>query len=144
DLALQGGGLRLLHVQIVDDDQIAAFGLGRERHLQAERADLLVQRRIEVADPRAVRLAAADEDRSAAIAVTGGAATLLPAVFLAGAGDIGALAGGAGGAAALLELPGDDAVQDVGARLDTEHLIIELQVGALALAVEALNLDLHD
>ena len=54
------------------------------------------------------------------------------------------VAGGAGGAAALLELPGDDTVQDVGARLDAEHLVIELQVGALAFAVEALNLDLHD
>src|SRR6476469_98874 len=144
DLALQGGGLRLLEIQIVEDDQIAALRLGGQRHLQAQRAHLLVQRWVEVADPGAVRLAAADEDRGAAIAVTGGAAAFLPAVLLAGAGDVGALAGGAGGAAALLELPGDDTVQDVGARLDAEHLVIELQVGALALAVEALNLDLHD
>ena len=91
-----------------------------------------------------MRLAAADEDRGAAVAVTGGAAALLPAELLAGAVDVRALAGAARGAAALLELPGDDAVQDVGARLDAEHLVVELEVGALALAVEALNLDLHD
>ena len=91
-----------------------------------------------------MRLAAADEDRGAAIAVTGGAAALLPAELLAGAGDVRALAGGAGGAAALLELPGDDAVQDVGARLDAEHLVVELDVAAGLAAVEGLNLDLHD
>jgi hypothetical protein len=32
------------------------------------------------------------------------------------------------GAAALFELPGDDAVQNVGARLDTEHGIVQLDV----------------
>ena len=79
-----------------------------------------------------MRLAAADEDRGAAIAVTGGAAALLAAELLAGAGDVRALAGAAGGAAALLELPGDDAVEDVGARLDAEHLVVELDVRALA------------
>jgi hypothetical protein len=64
--------------------------------------------------------------------------------LLAGACDIGALAGGAGGAAALLELPGDDAVQDVGARLDAEHGIVELDLAAAGISAEALNLDLHD
>ena len=73
-------------------------------------------------------LAAADEDRSAAIAVTSRTAALLAAELLAGAGDVGALAGGAGRAAALLELPGDDAVQDVGARLDAEDRVVELDV----------------
>ena len=78
-------------------------------------------------------LAAADEDRSAAIAVTGGAAALLLAELLAGAGDVRALARGAGGAAALFELPGDDAVQDVGARLDGEDLVVELDVAGRSL-----------
>src|SRR3546814_6113963 len=68
----------------------------------------LVQRRIEVANPRTVRLAAADEDRGAAIAVTRGAATLLATELLAGAGDIRALAGTAGGAAALFELRSEE------------------------------------
>src|SRR4051795_9010640 len=135
-------GLGLADVEILDDDQPAVLRLGGQRHPEAERTNLLVQRRVEVADPGAVRLAAADEDRSAAIAVTGGAAALLLAVLLAGAGDVAALAGSAGGAAALLELPGDDAVEDVGARLDAEHLIVELDVAA-RLGVEGLNFDLH-
>ena len=75
-------------------------------------------------------LAAADEDRGAAIAVTGGAAALLPAELLAGAGDFAALTSRAGRAAAVIELPGDDAVQDVGARLDAEDRVVEVDVAA--------------
>ena len=75
-------------------------------------------------------LAAADEDRGAAIAVTSRTAALLATELLAGAGDVAALAGGASRAAALLELPGDDAVKDVGARLDAEDLVVELDVAA--------------
>src|SRR5437764_8053847 len=135
ELRLEVRGLRLLEVEAVEDDEIAVLGLGRKRHPEAERADLLVQRRIEIADAGAVRLAAADEDRGAAVAVAGGAAALLPAELLAGAGDIGALAGGAGGTAALLELPGDDAVEDVGAGLEAKDLVVEIDVLA-GLAVE--------
>src|SRR4051812_33510656 len=102
-------GLGLADVEILDDDQPAVLRLGGKRHAEAQRAHLLVQRRVEVADARAVGLAAADEDRGAAVAVTGGAAALLAAIFLAGAGDVRPLAGAAGGAATLLELPGDDA-----------------------------------
>src|SRR4051812_6068455 len=76
-------GLGLVEVEILDDDEVALARLRRQRHAKAQGADLLVQRRIEVADARAVRLAAADEDRRAAIAVTGGAAALLLAVLLA-------------------------------------------------------------
>src|SRR4051812_11052933 len=136
-------GLGLADVEILDDDQPAVLRLGGEGHPEAERAHLLVQRRVEVADAGAVGLAAADEDRGAAVAVTGGAAALLAAELLAGAGDVRPLAGGAGGAAALLELPGDDAVEDVRPRLDTEHLVVELDVLAGLAAVEALNFDLH-
>src|SRR3546814_16386689 len=77
----------------IQDDQRTGLGVAAERHLETERANLLVQRRIEVANPRTVRLAAADEDRGAAIAVTRGAATLLATELLAGAGAIRALAG---------------------------------------------------
>src|SRR3546814_1721093 len=62
---------------------------------------------------------------------------------LAGAGNVAALARGTRGSAALFELPGDDAVQDVGARIDAEDLVVEVDVGA-GLAVDGLNLDLHD
>src|SRR5688572_23014504 len=144
ELLLQRRGLRLVEVEAVEHDQLAVLRLGGERHAEAERAHFLVERRIELAGAGAVRLAAADEDRRAAVAVTGGAAALLLAELLAGAVDFAALAGGAGRRPALLELPGDDAVQDVGARLDAEHGIVELDVGGLGLGVQALNLDLHD
>src|SRR3546814_19884878 len=97
----------------------------------------------EGASPRAVRLAAADEDRRLAIAVTGGAAALLPAELLAGAGDVAPLAGGAGRAAALFELPGNDAVQAVRARVDAEDDAVKVAVGA-SLAIGGLNLALPD
>src|SRR3954468_16283656 len=139
-------GLGLAEVEILEHDESAVAGLGGERHLEAERAHLLVERRIEVADARAVGLAAADEDRRAAIAVAGGAATFLATELLAGTGDVAALAHraggdaaalarGAGGTAALLELPGHDPVEDVGARLDIEDLVVEIDVLA-GLAVE--------
>ena len=75
-------------------------------------------------------LAAADEDRGAAIAVTSGAAALLLAELLAGAIDFRTLAGGASSAAALFELPDDNAVEDVGARLDAKDLVVEIDVAA--------------
>src|SRR4051812_7625466 len=131
-----------LEVEILDHDELAVARLGRQRHPEAQSPDLLVQRRIEIADARAVGLAAADEDRGPAVAVTGGAAALLLAELLAGAGDVGPLAGGAGGAAALLELPGDDAVEDVGARLDAEHRIVQFDLSGLA-GVERGDLNLH-
>src|SRR3546814_2665451 len=80
------------------------------------------------AGPGAVRLAAADEDRRATIAVTGGAATLLATELLAGAGDVRPFARGAGRSTAICELPVDDAEQNVGARLKTENLVVELDV----------------
>src|SRR4029079_11793497 len=92
---------------------------------------------------RAVGLAAADEDRGAAVAVTGGAAALLAAELLAGARDVAALAGRARRSAAVDELPRDDPVKDVGARLDGENLVVELDVAAALAGVEGLNLDLH-
>src|SRR6185503_8915038 len=96
---------------------------------------------------RAVGLAAADEDRSAAVAVTSRAAALLAAVFLAGARDVTALAGGARRSAAVDQLPGDDSVEDVGARLDGENLVVELDVAAAlagrARVTKCLYLDLH-
>jgi hypothetical protein len=90
-----------------------------------------------------VRFTAADEDRSAAIAVTGSAAALLPSELLAGAGDVRTLTSRARRSATVDELPGDDAVEDVGPRLDTEDVVLELDVPGLA-GVEGLYLDLLD
>ena len=81
-----------------------------------------------------MRLPAADEDGSAPVTVTGDAAALLAAELLARARDVGALAGAARGGAALLELPGDDAVQDVGARIEAEDLVVELDLARIGAA----------
>src|SRR3546814_10913404 len=94
-----------------------------------------------------MRLATTDEDRRPAIAVTGRTAALLPTELLAGARHIAAFAGGTGRTTALFELPGHDAVQDVGAGVDTEDIVVQIDVGAGftgAQVVKGLNLDLHD
>jgi hypothetical protein len=79
-----------------------------------------------------VCLAAADEDRGAAVAVTGGSPALLPAELLAGAVDLASLTRRAGRAAAVGELPRHHPVKDVWTRLDPENLVVELDVAALA------------
>ena len=68
-----------------------------------------------------------DEHGRPTVAVTGGAAALLTAELLAGAGNVRTLAGRHAGGAAL-SLPGHDAVQNVGARFETEHGVIQLQI----------------
>ena len=55
---------------------------------------------------------------------------------------IGALTSRTRRGAAIDELPGHHPVEDVGAWLDAEHGIVELNVAA-SLGVEGLNLDLH-
>ena len=142
EAALELLRLAFRKVEIVDDDEVSVLRLRRQRHLQAERAHLLVQRRVEVADPRAVRLAAADEDRSAAVAVASRSSALLASELLAGAGNVAALASGARRSATVNELPRYDPVKHVGAGLDAEHGIVELDVAAFA-GVEGLDLDLH-
>src|SRR3989344_4222003 len=143
ELAGERLGLVILELERVENDDLAALRLVAERHLEAKRANLLVQRVTEGAGPGTVRLAAADEDRCLAIAVTGGTAALLATELLAGAGDVAAFAGGASRTTALFELPRNDAVQDVGARIDAEDVVVEVDIGA-GLAVDGLNLDLHD
>src|SRR3546814_15148431 len=75
ELALKRLGLGVLQFQRVEHDQLAVLRLCRQGVLQAQNAHLLVERLLERAGPGAVRLAAADEDRRAPIAVTGGTAT---------------------------------------------------------------------
>ena len=75
-------------------------------------------------------LAAADEDRRLAVAVAGGSAAFLAAELLAGAVDVAALTRRTRRSAAVDELPGDDTVEDVGAWLDGENLVVELDVAA--------------
>ncbi len=75
-------------------------------------------------------LAATDEDRRLAVAVASRAAALLATELLAGARNVAALTRGPSRRAAVDQLPGDDAVKDVGARLDGENLVVELDVAA--------------
>src|SRR5205085_141929 len=79
-------------IEVVEHDQLAGHGLGRQRHLEAELANLLVEARAEHSGTGAMSLAAADEDRSTAVAVTGGSSALLAPELLAGARDVAALA----------------------------------------------------
>src|SRR5205085_6127475 len=120
----------------------ALLRLRRQRHPEAELANLLVEARAEHPRAGTVGLAAADEDRRATVAVTSSTAALLTTELLAGAGNVAALAGRTRRSAAIDQLPGDDAVQDVGARLHGENLVVEVDVAA-SLGVEGLYLDLH-
>src|SRR6478736_3615441 len=129
-------------LKIVEHDQRTGLGMARKRHLEAERADLLVQRHIEHAGAGAVRLTAADEHGRAAIAVTRRAAALLATELLAGASYVCTLASGTRRGAAVLEVRGDAAMQDVGAGLEAENFVLELDVAA-SLGVEGFDLDLH-
>src|SRR3546814_18152210 len=98
-------GLRFLDVEIVHHDQLAVAGLAAERHLETERADLLVHRRVEVANAGAMGLAATDEDRGPAIAVTLRTAALLAPDLLVGARALRTLTARSGGATLLSVFP---------------------------------------
>src|SRR6185437_3982864 len=136
-------GLDLRRLRLVDHDDRAGLCLGGQRVPETERADLLGQIEFMAVRHRAHRLGAADEQRRGTGAVTGGAAALLLAETVLGAVDLGAgqrlvLAG-----AALGELPDDDALDEVGARLETEDLVLELDLaGRLVVQIEDLGLHL--
>src|SRR5690606_41586760 len=99
--------------------------------VQTEGTNLLCVTLLELATACAVSLAATDEDRRTTIAVTSRAAALLATPLLARASNIGTLAGRAGDAATVLELPGDDTMQDVGARRHAEHGVIRSEARRL-------------
>ena len=80
-------------------------------------------------------LAAADEDRSCAVAVTSGTAALLVAQLLASTGNFRALASGAGNPASVLKLPGYHPVEDVGTRLNAEYCIVQFNVALAGAAL---------
>src|SRR5690606_14851169 len=134
-------GLGILQLKAVDDHE-AVLCLGGKRHLETESANLLVERLLKLALAGTVSLTTTDKHRSAAIAVTSRAAALLATPLLARASNVRTLASSAGSATTVFELPGNDAVQDVSARLNTENGVIELDV-ASSVAVEILDLHLH-
>src|SRR5262249_54602804 len=86
--------------------------------------------------------AAAAEQVGAGRAVTGAAGALLAIHFFAGAPDLGAVLHLVGAALALGELPVDAALDQVGARIEAENGIRQLD-RARRLAVEAGDLQFH-
>src|SRR3546814_18319709 len=85
-----------------------------------------------------MRLAATDEDGSATVAVTSGAATLLSTELLAGARHIRALPRRASRSTALFKLPCHHAMQNISARFQSKYRVIQLDIAA-TLGVEGLN-----
>ena len=95
-----------------------------------------------VAHDRPEGHAAAAEQVDPARAVTGAAGALLLVELGAGAGDLGARLDLVRAGAALGQLPEHDTVEDVGAHLDAEHGVGELERAQL-LGREISDLDLH-
>jgi uncharacterized protein YbjT (DUF2867 family) len=89
-----------------------------------------------------MRLTTADEDRSAAIAVTGGTAALLAAELLAGAGNVRALARAAAGARRFSSCQVTTRCR-MSARGSTPNTASFSSMSPALAGVEGLNLDLH-
>src|SRR6185312_13201499 len=127
-------GLHLFRRRLVEHDDAAVLRLGRERVLERERTHLLRQIVRMAAHHRTEGASAAAELRHASGAVTGAARALLPVHLLAGAPNLGAALGLVRAGLALRQLPVDAALDDVGARLETEDLVRQAhRAGFLAL-----------
>src|SRR6201987_4474076 len=101
--------------------------------LERKRANLLRQVGGVRTHHRTERTAAATELRHAGRAVTGTAGALLLVHLLAGTPDIGATLRLVGAGLALVQLPLHATLDDVGARLETEDRVRELdRTGVLA------------
>src|SRR6202020_1540238 len=119
---------------LVDNDEAAVFGLGRERMAKRERADLLGQTGRMRTHHGTEGTATAAELRHAGRAVTGATGALLLVHLLAGAPDLGAALGLVGAGLTLVELPLHAALNDVLARLEAEDAVGKLdRTGRFAL-----------
>src|SRR3954447_23296274 len=119
-------GLGVLDLRIVDHDQAAVLGLGRQSMLERQRAHLLRQVGRMRANHRTERTATAAELRHAGRAMTSTAGALLLVHLLAGAPDIGAALRLVRSGLALVELPLDATLDDILARLQAENLVGKL------------------
>src|SRR5437588_4004271 len=88
-------------------------------------------------------LAATDEDAGAARAVAGVARTFLIAELLAGAVHFAARLGLVRTGLTLVELPVDDAMEDVGTRIKAEDVIGEIDAAG-RFGFDGLNVGFHD
>ena len=142
ELAAQRLGLGVLHVQRLDDNDAVILGLGRERMLERQRADLFRQADLVAAGLRAERAAAAAEQVDPRRAVTRRAGALLPVHLLAGAVDVGAVLHLVRAGLALGQLPHHAAMNEVGARLEPEDGVGHRDRTGF-LAVERRDLQFH-
>jgi hypothetical protein len=110
--------------------------------LKRQRSHFLRQADGVTASMRAKRTAAATKQIDARRTVTRGASALLPVHFLTGAHDICAVLDLMRAALTLGQLPHDTAVNNVGARLETENGIGQRD-GARFFAVERDDLEFH-
>src|SRR5213595_2429813 len=135
-------GLGVLDLRIVDHDQAAVLGLRRQSVLERQYADLFRQVGRVRADHRTEGTATAAELRHAGRAVTGTAGALLLVHLLAGAPDIGAALRLVRSGLALVELPLHATLDDVGAGLETEDRVRELD-GAGFLTFKGRDFQFH-
>src|SRR5262249_28387708 len=120
----------------------AVLGLGGQRMLERERPYLLGQAMLMATHHRTERAAAAAKQVGAHRAVTSTACALLGVHLLAGAIDVGAVLHRVRTGALLGELPPDAALEEVGARLEAEDRIREVD-GARLGVVESRDLQFH-
>src|SRR5439155_4554605 len=127
---------------LVEHNDAAVLGLGRQGMLKRERAHLLRQIDGVAARGWSERTAATAEEVHLRRAVAGGAGALLLVHLLAGAVDLGAVLDVVGAALALGKLPDDAALQNVGARHEAEDRVQKLD-RTRCLAVKRHNLEFH-
>src|SRR5690606_13671680 len=116
--------------------------LAGKRETQSERTDFLREVKSMAANNRAKGLAATAELRRLTIAMTSAAGALLLHKLLTRESNLGATFGLVCTGLTLGELPCDHAVQNVGARLKSEHFVCEIN-GTSRLRIKRLNVDLH-
>src|SRR5690606_9512419 len=141
-LLRQNLGLAVGNLQVLQNDQLAFGLLGGQGHLQTQGADLLVQRELEITRARTVGLAALAELRGRLVAVASRAGTLLAVHLLRRQLHVAAFLRGAGRGAALGQLPGHNAVKDVGANFASENVLNQIDL-ADGSRIEVFNIDLH-
>src|SRR5213082_620873 len=110
---------------------------------QSQCPDLLRQTGLVAARARAEGLTAADKDAGAARAVASAARALLIAELLAGTVHFAACLGLVRAGLPLVELPLDDAMENVRARIKAEDIVGEIDTAGI-LGFDGLNIGFHD
>src|SRR5262249_8435823 len=141
-MAPQRLGLGFLPGKRLDPQNAAVFGFGGQRVLERQRAHFLRQADGVTACVRSERTAAAAEQIDARRAVTRRAGALLAVHLFSGARDLRPVLDLMGAALAFRQLPDDAAMNNVGARLESENGVGQRYRASL-LAVERGDLNFH-